>query len=148
MRLIFLLSLSLLLSGCAKVVTVAPGRGAEQEVGPVAVVYPSGEPAREARHGVWRGMTGDRRVWEVRYTRGVPVGPYREWSEDGQMTATWPYNRDGMIEGWARWFENGEPGLKMEISAEQGPAFDPIGDSVRLAEWVKSQATLSEDSSL
>lgn len=129
------------LAGCGKMETVSPGRGVEREEGNVATVYPSGEDPREdVRHGLWRGMEGDRRVWEVRYTRGVPAGPYREWNAEGEMIATWPYDWEGRIAGWARWFEDGEPVFKLEMDPENPPDFDPLGRAGDLLEWGRAQA--------
>lgn len=129
-----------LLSGCGRTETVAPGRGVDHETGPMAKVYPSGEPSRNARHGLWRGMDGERVAWEVRYTRGLPAGPYREWNAEGDLSATWPYNWNGKIEGWARWFQDGDPLFKLEISPDQQPKFDPIGRADDLLEWARKQS--------
>lgn len=131
------LILATFMPGCAEVETVSPGRGAEREVGSMATVYPSDGEPRRARHGRWRGMEGERVVWEVRYTRGVPTGPYREWNDSGELIATWPHNWEGGIEGWARWFENGEPVFKVELSPESPPDFDPVGRAERLREWAQ-----------
>lgn len=130
----------LLLAGCGEPTTVAPGRGVARERGPMAKVYPSGEEARVDRHGMWRGLEGDRVVWELRYTRGVPTGPYREWNGEGELIATWPYNWEGQIEGWARWYENGEPGFKMELTPGQEPEFDPIGKAGEFKQRLKEIA--------
>lgn len=128
MKPFFVISLALFLSACGPALeTVQPGRGAEREVGPLARVYPAGEDSRMDRHGLWRGFNGDQMVWEVRYTRGLPTGPYRSWNENGELTATWPYNWDGEIDGWARWFENGNPGFKRKLSSASAPAGDWIG---------------------
>lgn len=129
-----------LLAACSSAPeTVRPGRGAEAETGPMEKVYPSGEASRIDRHGLWRGMDGERVVWEVRYTRGVPTGPYRQWNEDGEMIATWPYNWDGEIEGWARWFDEGEMDGKIEITEENRPSFDAIGKASALKDWMRDQ---------
>jgi hypothetical protein len=113
----------------------------------MAKVYPSGEKSRMDRHGLWRGLEGDRVVWEVRYTRGVPTGPYREWNADGEMIATWPYNWDGHIDGWARWFEDGEPVFKLEISPDAPPPLEVIGDASGFRTWAESlsQSETEED---
>jgi hypothetical protein len=137
--LLFLVSL-LFLSACGSInETVEPGRGSEKEIGPMATIYPSGNESRIDRHGLWRGMNGEQIVWEVRYTRGVPTGPYREWNEKGDLIATWPYNWDGEIEGWARWFEAGEPGFKKEILLETQPNFDAVGKNAELQTWLMNQ---------
>lgn len=133
----------LLMAACGSAPeTVRPGRGAEIEVGPMAKIYPLGEAARTDRHGLWRGMNGDQTVWEVRYTRGVPTGPYREWNSEGELVATWPYDWEGRISGWARWFLEGKPDVKMEITPEMAPDFDVVGHAAGLKEWVQN---LSED---
>jgi hypothetical protein len=106
----------------------------------MAKVYPIGEAARVDRHGMWRGMEGNRVVWEVRYTRGIPTGPYREWNQEGEMIATWPYNWDGEIEGWVRFFENGEPGFKVELTPDLELEMDPIGKAADFREWLKEIA--------
>lgn len=129
----------LLLTGCADSKTVTPGRGVEREVGTMARVYPSGEASRVDRHGLWRGMTGDQVVWEVRYTRGVPTGPYRQWDENGNLQATWPYNWEGEIVGWARWYENGEPTTKFELTEDLQPEGDVIGRADVFEAWVLQQ---------
>lgn len=129
---------ALLLAGCARESELVPGRGAAMERGPVAKVYPAGEPAREDRHGLWRGVDAEGgTVWEVQFTRGLPTGPYREWNGAGDLIATWPYNWDGKIEGWARWFENGEPVFKRELTSEEEPGFDPIGRAEDLRTWAE-----------
>lgn len=107
------------------------------ERGPMAKVHPKGEAARVDRHGMWRGLDGDRVLWEVRYTRGVPTGPYREWNGDGGLIATWPYNWEGKIEGWVRFFENGEPGFKVEMTPDVEPEMDPIGKAADFRQWLK-----------
>jgi hypothetical protein len=122
---------------------VAPGRGAAVERGPIAKVYPSGEEARMDRHGLWRGMNDGQVMWEVQYTRGYPTGPYRQWNAEGEMTATWPYNWDGEIEGWARWFENGETLFKLEITPESQPDFDPIGQANAFRVWAEEEVKSS-----
>lgn len=138
MKIILTLILVLLISACAPVPEqVTPGRGAERETGPLAKVYPKGSEARMDRHGLWRGMNGEQVVWEVRYTRGLPTGPYREWNSAGELVATWPYNWEGKIEGWARWFENGQAAFKMEIAPETQPDFDPLGNGAALQAWLK-----------
>jgi hypothetical protein len=135
-----ILGFCLLVAGCgSSLESVTPGRGALAEIGPMAKVYPKGEAARVDRHGLWRGMNGDQVVWEVRYTRGVPTGPYREWNAAGELIATWPYNWEGEIEGWARWFENGKPAFKAEINPLLQPEFDTIGDAGALKEWLKQR---------
>lgn len=103
-------------------------------------VFPSGRESVEARHGRWRGLDASgRRVWEVRYTRGNPSGPYREWNAEGVMIATWPYDWDGNLVAWLRWFEeDGTPGFKFQMRGEQ-PDFDPIGQAERLKAWAKTQ---------
>lgn len=125
------------LTSCAKQEVIEPGRGAAKEEGPQAKVYPVDAEARIDRHGLWRGKEGERTVWEVRYTRGVPTGPYREWDEQGNLRATWPYNWEGKIEGWARWYEAGEPSFKLNL-AETQPDFDPIGQADQLETWAKA----------
>jgi len=104
----------------------------------MATIYPSGEESRIDRHGLWRGMNGDQVVWEVRYTRGVPTGPYREWNADGELIATWPYNWNGEIEGWARWFESGEPAFKKEVTAEDPPDIPVVGNQSYLRNWLEN----------
>ncbi len=143
MKSLYLFSLVLLLlTACGSAPeTVTPGRGVEKEVGAMAKVYPTGEEARIDRHGLWRGMDGNQVVWEVRYTRGVPTGPYREWNAEGELIATWPYNWEGQIEGWARWFTAGEPDGKMLISLENPPDFEVIGQSQAFKVWMAAQAT-------
>ncbi len=103
----------------------------------MAKVYPKGDEPRMDRHGMWQGLEGDRVVWEVRYTRGVPTGPYREWNEEGEMIATWPYNWEGQIEGWARWYEKEDPGFKIELTPEQEFDLDPIGKAVEFRELLE-----------
>ena len=135
-----LLVLSLFLAACAEVQTVSPGRGVEREEGPIAKVFPSGQEPREDRHGLWRGMDGDHIRWEVRYVRGLPSGPYREWNIEGDLIATWPYNWEGNIEGWMRWYENGESSEKGELTLEMPqPPFDPIGRASELQKWFESR---------
>jgi len=134
------LLLCLLFTACGRVETesVRPGRGAAAlETGPVARVYPRGEEARSDRHGLWRGLDAEgRRRWEVRYTRGHPAGPYREWDGQGRMTATWSYNWEGELTGWLRWFEeDGSPGFKFQLDDELRPDFDPIGRAEDLKAW-------------
>jgi len=124
--------LMLMAGGCASREEVAPGRGAEMEVGAIATVFPSGSGSVRARHGLWRGMNGDQLVWEVRYTRGVPTGPYREWNEQGEMIATWPYNWDGLIEGQARWFEGDKQVYRREITVEEEMGAEWIGKAAGL----------------
>ncbi len=131
--------LFLLLSACADRDEVRPGRGAEVEVGPTATIFPSGKEPREDRHGLWRGMEGERVVWEVRYTRGVPTGPYREWDASGNLRATWPYNWDGEIVGWARWYEAGEATTKYELTQESQPESDVIGKADAFESWSLEQ---------
>ncbi len=129
------------LSACSEMSTVSPGRGVEREIGPLAKVYPQGASARMDRHGLWRGMEGEKVVWEVRYTRGVPTGPYREWNEAGELVATWPYDWDGKLTSWARWFDGTEPSFKHEFKEEAAqPAFDPIGDADGFRQWAEAQA--------
>lgn len=129
-----------LLSGCRPVLeTEQPGRAAEREVGPVAEIYPRGEPSRRDRHGLWRGMDGDRMIWEVRYTRGVPTGPYREWNARGELIATWPYNWDGEIDGWVRWFTDGQPDGKIQLSPGEGPETDMIGNAAGFKIWMQDR---------
>lgn len=113
------------------------------ERGPEAKVFPSGDEPRVDRHGLWRGLDADgHRVWEVRYTRGVPTGPYRQWDSQGELIATWPYTWDGEVEGWARWFEGGEPAFKFKFGEETArPDFDPIGNAERFRVWAESQET-------
>lgn len=145
MRLLFLPTLlPLLLTACSDLHTVEPGRGAEREVGPMAKVFPSGEPAHMDRHGLWRGMDGERVVWEVRYTRGLPTGPYREWDAEGNLSATWPFTWEGQMEGWARWFEDGEPGFKIEVQPGEAPDFDPIGRAMELREYFENALSTAE----
>lgn len=128
----------LLSAGCgSSLETVLPGRGAEKEVGPMTRVYPAGEAPRVERHGLWRGVNGDQRVWELRYTRGLPTGPYREWNAAGELVATWPYTWEGRLTGWARWFENGEPAFKAQIDEAQQPPFDPVGRGDALQQWLR-----------
>jgi hypothetical protein len=136
---ILLITFLVLLTACSEPNTVTPGRGAEKEVGRKAKVHPSGEEPRVDRHGLWKGMNGDQRMWEVRYTRGNPTGPYREWNEKGELIATWPYNWDGQIEGWVRFYENGEPIDKFEIIPEDDIGFDPIGQAAVFLEWLRSR---------
>ena len=148
MRAFFLSVLSLvllLLTSCAEQKEVSPGRGVEREVGPFATIYPSGEELREDRHGLWRGMDEERKVWDVRYTRGVPTGPYREWDADGNLRATWPYNWDGAIVGWARWYENGEPTTKIELKVDTQPDTDVIGKADLFEAWVLAQEVPAEE---
>mgnify|MGYP006310977485 CR=1 FL=1 len=131
----------LLFTACGRdSATVDAARGAAVETGPMARVFPSGGPAREDRHGLWKGLDGEGRPrWEVRYIRGRPTGPYREWNEAGDLVATWPYNWDGEMDGMARWFEDGEPVFKFRMDPEQPPGFDPIGDADGLRAWAESQ---------
>lgn len=141
-RLLTLSCCLLLTAACTpEVKTVRPGRGgAEMERGPEVIVHPKGADPLVARHGLWQGLDAqENRCWEVRYTRGHPTGAYREWNAEGDMVATWPYNWDGQVEGWARWFENGEPVYKREISAETQPDFDPIGSAAAFREWAEAQ---------
>lgn len=139
MRKLLLLSL-ILLAGCSEM-SKDIGRGAALERGPLAKVWPKGATARVERHGRWRGMDpGDRLVWEQRYTRGLPTGPYRQWNAEGQLIATWPYNWDGKIEGWALWYENGVEVFKKEIQPDAQPDFDPIGQAARLRRWAEGLA--------
>lgn len=105
----------------------------------MAKIYPAGEKPRVDRHGLWRGLHGDQVVWEVRYTRGNPTGPYREWNEDGELIATWPYNWEGEIEGWARWYDSGEPGFKKEVLMDENPDFDVIGRHTDFKQWLMKQ---------
>ncbi|WFB34770.1 hypothetical protein P3T73_11425 [Kiritimatiellota bacterium B12222] len=130
----------LLWTGCgSEIETITPGRGAEKEVGPMANIHPSGESPRIDRHGVWRGMNGEQMVWELRYTRGIPTGPYREWNEDGVMIATWPYTWDGKISGWLRWFDASGPVAKYEVKEPIQLPFDPVGASSMLREWALNE---------
>ncbi|MDF3127804.1 hypothetical protein P0Y35_01210 [Kiritimatiellaeota bacterium B1221] len=134
--------LVLLLSACGSALeTVTPGRGVEKEVGLMAKVYPSGKDARVDRHGLWRGMNADQVVWEVRYTRGLPTGPYREWNAEGELIATWPYNWEGEIEGWARWFTEGAPDGKILLSLENQPDIEVIGRAQAFKNWMVAQQT-------
>lgn len=137
LRLFCCLLACVVFAGCNDLATVEPGRGVALERGPMVKVYPKGDEPLMDRHGMWQGLEGDRVVWEVRYTRGVPTGPYREWNEEGEMIATWPYNWEGQIEGWARWYENGEPGFKMELTTDQEFDLDPIGKAVEFRELLK-----------
>jgi len=140
---LILFCLFLAACGGQEPVSVSPGRGvAARETGPVARVFPSGEEPRDARHGLWRGVDEEGGLrWEVRYTRGNPAGPYREWDEQGRMTATWSYNWDGVLTGWLRWFEeDGTPGFKFELTENVMPDFDPIGRAAELKAWAQSFA--------
>lgn len=138
----------LLFTACGgRMETVSPGRGMSvEERGPVAKVHPAGRDPVEARHGLWRGFDehGTRR-WEVRYTRGNPAGPYREWDANGGLFATWSYDWDGNLTGWLRWFDDGEPGFKHQLSEDTRPDFDPIGRGTDLLEWAKAQSDPSEE---
>jgi hypothetical protein len=137
----FPLLICLLLSACATdVKTVKPGRGpAALERGPEAKVYPAHQAPHVTRHGLWQGLDeAGKRRWELRYTRGLPSGPYREWDSQGRMTATWSYNWQGQLEGWARWFENGKPVYKRELTPDTQPGFDPVGYAAALREWAEA----------
>ena len=105
----------------------------------MARVYPAGEPPRMDRHGRWRGLTGDRVVWEVQYTRGNPTGPYREWNEAGELMATWPYNWEGEIDGWVRWFEGGEPVAKVEVDPKTPIRIQSIGNAAGLRQLLTEE---------
>jgi len=135
------LLLCLLAAACATdPKTVAPGRGiAHIERGPEAKVHPIGQAPALARHGLWQGFdeTGKRR-WELRHTRGLPSGPYREWDAQGRMVATWSYNWQGQLDGWARWYEAGKPVYKRKLSPETQPDFDPVGYAAALREWAEA----------
>ncbi len=135
------LLLAIFASGCATdVKTVSPGRGpARVERGPEAKVFPIGQEARIARHGVWKGFdeTGKLR-WELRYTRGLPSGPYREWDAQGRMVATWSYNWQGELDGWLRWFEDEKPVFKRKLAPPVQPDFDPVGYAAALREWAEA----------
>jgi hypothetical protein len=133
-----LIGLGLLLAACGgREETVRPGRGvAAEERGPVARVFPAGREAVEARHGIWRGYDEDgRRRWEVRYTRGNPAGPYREWDADGALVAEWSYDWDGHLTGRLSWAD----GFEVELTDEL-PDFDVIGRSERLRAWAEELA--------
>ncbi|GEM_PF-1101199 len=141
MRLLAFILVLLLLSGCGRMSQVEPGRAAVREEGRIARVYPSGEAAREERHGRWRGLREDgSRAWELHYTRGNPSGPYREWDEAGSLRATWSYDWDGNFQGWARWYDDfGQEIYKMKFE-EEGPRpdFDPIGNASGLRSWAEA----------
>ena len=138
MRLLLLISL-IFLTACTEQKTVSPGRGVEREVGPVAKIYPAGEEPRIDRHGLWRGINGDRVVWEVRYIRGLPTGAYRQWNSDGELIATWPYSWEGIPEKWARWYHNEQPEFKWRVKEQIELPFDPIGRAGDFKAWCEKQ---------
>ncbi len=132
------LASAFLLAACTRTVE-EPGRATPVERGPTAKVYPSDGPPRIERHGLWRGLCekGSPR-WEVRHTRGKPSGPYREWNERGQLRATWPYDWEGRIDGWARWYEEGHEVFKFNLDPSHPPPFDPIGRADELRLWAET----------
>lgn len=141
----FFILFLLLLSSCGGIDSIIePGRGVDQESGPKALVYPAKESAREARHGLWRGERDGNRIWEVRYTRGIPTGAYRQWNDEGELIVTWPFNWQGEIEGWARWFEQGVAVEKIQITPENQPPFDPIGAEEQLKAWAEETGDLQK----
>lgn len=138
-----LLFLALLLTACGQPNQVSrwPGRGvAEREEGPMARVFPSGGDPVEARHGLWRGLDEQhRRRWEVRYTRGNPSGPYREWDGEGRLVATWAYDWDGNLMGALRGFaSDGSLREAWELDPANPPDFDPIGRAADFLEWARN----------
>ena len=134
--------LILMFAGCgSEPHTVSPGRGvAVTEQGTKARVYPRGGTPETRRHGLWQGIDAEGNLrWEVRYTRGNPSGPYREWDATGQMIATWPYDWDGNLTGWLRWYDDAGESYKFQISETHLPDFDPIGRAADLKQWAKRQ---------
>lgn len=111
----------------------------------MARISPKGEESRQDRHGLWQGLNGDQVIWEVRYVRGVPSGPYREWNAAGDLIATWPYDWDGQLSGWIRWYADGAPSGKVQVSELSVlPEFDPIGRAGDLEQWWKDLSVSSD----